>query len=209
MSLSRRLALLEWAKRANAYILEDDYDSEYRYSRRPLPALQGLDDAGRVIYIGTFTKVLFPAIGIGYLILPPPLVDAFLKIRAFVNIHPPTLDQAVLTDFIAEGHLVRHLRRMRNLYAERRAALLEAAGELPLEIHPPDAGLHCVAWLPDGMDAQSLVRKAAKHGIDLAPISNFSIRPPARQGIMLGFSEYSVEQIRDGIRRLAVVMRSI
>src|SRR6266511_3847436 len=211
MSLARRLALLDWAKRVNAYILEDDYDSEYRFARRPLPALQGLAerDAGRVIYIGTFSKMLFPALGIGYLILPPPLVNAFEVVRAFINIHPPILEQVVLTDFITEGHLSRHLRRMRSLYAERRAALLEAARELPLEIHPPEAGIHCVGWLPDGMDDLSLVRAAAEHGIDLVPVSDFSIEPLARRGIILSYSEYNVEQIKYGIRRLAAAMRSV
>jgi len=209
MSLARRLELLNWAKRANAYILEDDYDSEYRYSRRPLPALQGLDDEGRVIYIGTFSKVLFPALGIGYLILPAPLVNAFKTVRGFISIQPPILEQAVLTDFIVEGHLARHLRRMRSLYAERRAALLEVARELPLEIHPPETGIHCVGWLPDGMDDLSLAREAAEHGVDLVPVSNFSIQPLARKGIILGYSEFSVEQIKDGIRRIGAAMRSV
>ncbi len=210
MSLKRRLALLDWAKRANAYILEDDYDSEYRFARRPLPALQGLAerDAGRVIYVGTFSKVLFPALGIGYLILPPALVNAFETVRAFINIHPPILEQMVLTDFMVEGHFMRHLRRMRNLYAERRAALLEAAREIPLEIHPPEAGIHCVGWLPDGMDELALAREASAQGVDLVPVSNFSIEPLTRKGVILGYSEYSVEQIKDGIRRIAMAIRS-
>jgi GntR family transcriptional regulator/MocR family aminotransferase len=209
MSLPRRLALLDWAKRANAYILEDDYDSEYRFAKRPLPALQGLDNTGRVIYIGTFSKVLFPALRLGYLILPPALVDAFQKVRALIDTHPPRLEQAVLTDFILEGHLSRHLRRMRSLYAERRAALLEAAQELPLEIHPPEAGIHCVGWLPDGLDDLSLAQAAAAYDVDLAPVSSFSIEPLARKGVILGYSEYSVEQIKDGVRRLGAVMQSV
>ena len=211
MSLKRRLALLDWARGANAYILEDDYDSEYRFARRPLPALQGLAerDTGRVIYVGTFSKVLFPALGIGYLILPPALVSAFETVRGFINIHPPILDQMVLTDFIVEGHFMRHLRRMRNLYAERRAALLEAAREIPLEIHPPEAGIHCVGWLPDGMDELSLARAASTQGVDLVFVSRYSIEPLKRKGVMLGYSEHDVEQIKDGIRRIAVAMRSI
>ncbi len=132
MSIPRRLALLDWAKRANVYLLEDDYDSEFRFGTRPLATLQGLDDADRVIYIGTFSKVLFPSIRIGYMILPPPLVDAFLKVRRLIDIHSPMLEQAVLTDFMVEGHFTRHLRRMRMLYAERRSALLEAASRLSL-----------------------------------------------------------------------------
>jgi GntR family transcriptional regulator/MocR family aminotransferase len=210
LSLARRLALLDWARRADAYIVEDDYDSEYHYTRRPLPALQGLDQNGRVIYVGTFSKVLFPALRIGYLILPPPLVEAFRTVRNLIDTHPPMLEQAVLADFIVEGHFARHLRKMRSLYAERRAAILQAAREINLEIHPPEAGMHCVAWLPDGMDVLALVRKAAAdQGVDIAPISHFSIEPLARDGILLGYSEYSVEQIQEGMRRLAIAMDSI
>ena len=209
LSLARRIALLDWARRANTYILEDDYDSEYHYTRRPLPALQGLDHNGRVIYIGTFSKVLFPALRIGYLILPPQLVEAFRTVRNLIDTHPPMLEQAVLADFIVEGHFTRHLRKMRSLYAQRRAALLEAAREINLEIHPPEAGLHCVGWLPDGMDALALVREAANQGVDLASVSHFSIEPLARNGILLGYSDYSAEQIQDGMGRLARVMNSI
>ena len=105
------------------------------------------------------------------------------------------LEQVVLADFIVDGHFTRHLRKMRSLYAERRAALLEAACEIDLEIHPPEAGIHCIAWLPAGMDALSLVREAANQGVDIAPVSHFSIKPLARDGILLGYSDYSVEQI--------------
>jgi GntR family transcriptional regulator/MocR family aminotransferase len=196
LSLARRIALLDWARRADAYILEDDYDSEYHYTRRPLPALQALDHDGRVIYIGTFSKALFPALRLGYLILPPPLVGAFRTVRNLIDTHPPMLEQAVLADFIVEGHFARHLRKMRSLYAERRAALIEAAREIDLEIHPPEAGIHGIAWLPEGMDAISLVREAANQGVDIAPVSHFSIEPLARDGILLGYSDYSVEQIQ-------------
>jgi GntR family transcriptional regulator / MocR family aminotransferase len=209
MSLSRRLALLDWAKHANAYILEDDYDSEFRFAERPLAALQGLDDADRVIYIGTFSKVLFPSLRIGYLILPPLLVDSFLKVRRLIDIHAPMLEQAVLTDFITEGHFTRHLRRMRTLYAERRSALLEAAKGLPLEIHSPEAGIHCVGWLPAGMDDLSVARKAADFDLELTPVSNFAIEPLARKGLLLGYGGYSVQEIKDGARRLGTLLRSV
>ena len=209
LSLPRRLALLDWAKRTNAYLIEDDYDSEYRYTRRPLPALQGLDDAGRVIYIGTFSKILYPALRLGYLILPPNLVDAFQTVRNLIDTHPPILEQIVLTDFIVEGTFTRHLRRMRRLYAERRAALLEAAQELPLKILSAEAGMHCVGWLPAGMDDRLLLEVAASHEVDLVPVGNFSIEPMERKGILLGYSEYTVEQIQDGVRRLGEAMRSL
>ena len=209
MSLSRRLTLLDWAKRANAYILEDDYDSEFRFAGRPLSSLQGLDDADRVIYIGTFSKVLFPSMRIGYMILPPPLVDPFLKVRRLIDIHTTMLEQAVLADFIMEGHFTRHLRRMRTLYAERRNALLEAAKDLPLEIHSPEAGIHCVGWLPDGMDDLLLAARAADYDLDLTPVSSFSMEPLARKGLLLGYGAYSVKEIKSGIRRLKELLRSI
>ena len=209
LSLARRIQLLDWAKRANAYLIEDDYDSEYHYTRRPLPALQGLDDAGRVIYIGTFSKILYPALRLGYLILPPDLIESFQTVRNLIDTHPPILEQAVLADFLIGGHFTRHLRKMRRMYAERRAALLEAIRELPLEIISAEAGMHCVGWLPDGMDDGSLVRAAASLEVDLVPVANFSMEPMRRKGILLGYSEYTVEQIQEGVRRLAEAIRSV
>ncbi len=209
MSLSRRLELLDWAKRANAYILEDDYDSEFRFATRPLATLQGLDNANRVIYIGTFSKVLFPSIRIGYMILPSPLVDSFLKVRRLIDIHSPILEQAALADFMAEGHFTRHLRRMRALYAERRSTLLKAASKLPLKIDSPEAGIHCVGWLPDGMDDLALASKAADYDLNLTLISGFSIEPLVRKGLLLGYGGFSVQEIKDGIQRLGNLLRSI
>ncbi|MCB0197892.1 MAG: PLP-dependent aminotransferase family protein, partial [Anaerolineae bacterium] len=150
MSLRRRLRLLEWANRHNAWILEDDYDSEYRYAGRPLAPLQGLDQAGRVIYIGTFSKVLLPSLRLGYMVAPHDLVDAFAAALTLAIRCLPIIPQAVLTDFFSEGHFARHVRRMRTLYAERQALLVEQvrqhlAGRL--DISPGDAGLHLIAWL--------------------------------------------------------------
>jgi GntR family transcriptional regulator/MocR family aminotransferase len=134
-------------------VLEDDYDGEFRYSGRPLSSLQGLDDEGRVIYVGTFSKVLSPALRMGYVVVPPGLVNAFEGARALADRHPPVPEQAILAEFVAEGHFARHLRRMRRLYAERQQALVDAAkGELAglLEVRPSGAGLHLVGRLPDG-----------------------------------------------------------
>jgi GntR family transcriptional regulator/MocR family aminotransferase len=209
MSLTRRLAVLDWAKRANAYVIEDDYDSEFRFESRPLATLQGLDDADRVIYMGTFSKVLFPSIRIGYLILPPQLVDAFLKVRRMIDIHSPMLEQAVLTDFISEGHFTRHLRRMRALYAERRNALLEAARDLPLVIDAPQAGIHCVGWLPAGMDDLQVAGKAKEYDLQLTPISSFCIEPLARKGLLLGYGGYNVLELKKGLTRLGALLRSL
>ena len=209
MSVPRRLALLDWAKRANSYIIEDDYDSEFRFATRPLATLHGLDDADRVIYIGTFSKVLFPSLRIGYMILPTALVDAFLKVRRLIDIHSPVLEQAVLAEFMREGHFVRHLRRMRTLYAERRRALVEAVRELPLEIDSAEAGIHCVGWLPDGMDDRTLASRAADYDLNLTPISSFGIEPLIRKGFLLGYGGYDVQEIKDGIKRLGDLLTSV
>ena len=207
MSLTRRKALLEWAERADAYILEDDYDSEYRFTGRPLPALQGLDNNGRVIYIGTFSKVLFPACRIGYLVVPPQLINAFLTVRVQMGVHSPILEQAVLADFMAEGHFARHVRRMRYLYSERRNVFLEAARQLPLEIQSPETGTHCVGWLPDGWDDLDLARYAAAHDIELWPVSLFSIEPSPRKGVILGYGAYRTEILIDAVQRLGAILR--
>jgi GntR family transcriptional regulator/MocR family aminotransferase len=208
MSLTRRLALLDWAKRANAYIIEDDYDSEFRFATRPLATLQGLDNGDRVIYIGTFSKVLFPSLRIGYMILPPALVDSFLIVRRMIDIHSPMLEQAVLADFMIEGHFTRHLRRMRALYAERRRALLEAARKLPLEIDAPEAGIHCVGWLPDGIDDLELASRAANYDLDLTPVSNFSLEALPRKGLLLGYGGFDERTIKEGVQRLGALLRS-
>src|SRR2546423_13628180 len=149
MSLARRLALLEWARAAGAWVIEDDYDSEYRYAHRPLAALQGLDKDGRVIYLGTFSKVMFPSLRIGYVVVPVDLVDAFVAARGVLSRFTPSIDQAALADFIHEGHFTRHIRRMRTLYAERQNLLVEAARrELAglIEVQPHDAGILLVGW---------------------------------------------------------------
>ena len=204
MSLSRRLALLEWAATAGAWILEDDYNSEYRFSGRPLAALQGLDTHNRVIYIGTFSKILFPALRLGYLVVPETLIDAFCAARRFIDVHPPALEQAALADFMDEGHLTRHIRRMRLLYAQRRELLVGLArGALPLDIHAPEAGMHLVGWLPDGVDGQYAAQKAAEHGIFTPLVSTFSLEPSGRNGLLMGYASIRESEIREGVERLS------
>lgn len=207
MSLPRRLALLNWAREAQAYILEDDYDSEFRYVGRPLASLQGLGEADRVIYLGTFSKVLFQSLRIGYLILPPSLVESFSTVCRFVDMHSPLLEQAALAEFMTEGHYTRHLRRMRTHYAERRSALLEALHHLPLEMDAPDAGLHCIGWLPEGVEDRAVVKAAAKHGLELWPVSHSCIEPLERQGLMLGYGSPTKEALEDGVTRLRAALR--
>lgn len=212
MSLSRRLALLDWASRASAWVLEDDYDSEYRYGSRPLAALQGLDRAGRVIYLGTFSKVLFPALRLGYLVVPPDLVTAFTQAHVFTTQHAPILDQAVLADFITEGHFARHIRRMRTLYEQRQRVLVEAAShELDglLNVSPANAGMHLVGWLPEGVDEWAAARRAAAHDVDVLPLATYSLGSAQRGGLLLGYAGVGEREIHDGVRRLATALKNL
>lgn len=212
MSLERRLALLAWADRYQAWILEDDYDSEFRYTGRPLSALQGLDQVGRVIYIGTFSKILLPALRLGYVVVPPDLVDAFVAARALTDWGSPTVEQAILADFIAEGHFVHHLRRMRTLYAERQAAMLAVASqELAglLEVCPAETGMSLVGWLPTGVDDQAVARNAAALGVYVRPLSVESMQSLERQGLLLGFAAVDEPAMRAGVRCLAGAIQQV
>jgi GntR family transcriptional regulator / MocR family aminotransferase len=206
LSLKRRLAILDWAKQANAYILEDDYDGEYRFDGRPIASLQGLDDHDSVIYIGTFSKVLFPSLRLGYLIVPPSLIDAFLTMRRSIDVNLPHLEQSVLAEFIAEGHFTRHIRRMRTLYAERRAALLETARELPLELYAPHTGMHLIGWLPSGVDDQAITEDAHEHQVGVLPVSLLAIEPMSRGGLILGYAALNPQAMKEGVRRLSHVL---
>lgn len=208
MTASRRLQLLDWARRSGAWIFEDDYDSEYRYESPPISALQGLDRDARVIYIGTFSKVLFPALRIGYLVLPPDLVERFAAVRDAMDIFPPALYQAVLTDFLREGHFARHLRKMRMIYRERRNALGEALRNEKLEVLGDRAGLHLVVSLPEGMDDRKISERAARQGLWVMPLSSCYLGEPSRPGLVLGFGGTSVPDVEDGVRRLRTLLSS-
>jgi GntR family transcriptional regulator/MocR family aminotransferase len=210
MSLARRLALLEWARRARAWVLEDDYDSEYRYTGRPLPALQGLDTEHRTVYLGTFSKVLFPSLRLGYLVVPADLVDAFTAARALADRHGPLVEQAAIADLMHEGHFARHIRRTRALYAERQAILLDAAKrELAgmVEVAAAEAGMHLVGWLPEGMSDAEASRKAARHGVDAPPLSAYALEPVRRGALLLGYAAVGEAEIRAGVRRLRAALR--
>jgi GntR family transcriptional regulator/MocR family aminotransferase len=205
MSASRRLRLLDWATRSGAWIIEDDYNSEYRYESQPIAALQGLDRDSRVLYIGTFSKVLSPALRLGYLVLPEDLVDRFAAVRSAMDISSPTFFQAVLADFLTEGHFAAHLRRTRKLYRERRSALVEALqSELGgrLEILGERAGLHLVVTLPEGADDQAISDRAAGEGLHAMALSSCYLGPPRRPGLVLGYGGVGVEEISDAVRRL-------
>ncbi len=206
MSLERRLALLSWARRTDAWILEDDYDSEYRYTGPPITALQGLDDEGRALYVGTFSKVLFPALRLGYMIIPHDMTDTFITARALAGQHSPSLVQAVLTDFIEEGHFARHIRRMRKLYAERQEILRTTVAAVlgsALEVSASDTGMHVIGWLPPGVRDRGLSQRAAAEGVHAAPLSAFYLESCPRAGLLLGYAGYTPREIIEGVRRLA------
>jgi GntR family transcriptional regulator/MocR family aminotransferase len=212
MTASRRLELLDWAKRHQAWVIEDDYDSEYRYASRPLGALQGMDTASRVIYIGTFSKVLFPSLRVGYVVVPQTLVGRFIQLRGALDIFSPTLYQLALTDFIQEGHFARHIRRMRAIYLSRRNALVESLslylGEL-LKPYNTDAGLHLSAFLPEGLDDREVVRRAAQRGISTTPLSTCYVGTRSKSGLILGFGGAAEGQISRAAKTLSRVIREM
>jgi GntR family transcriptional regulator/MocR family aminotransferase len=212
MSLGRRLALLDWAREAGAWILEDDYDSEYRFGGRPLEALQGLDHSGRVLYVGTFSKLLFPSLRIGYLVAPTDLIDPLLTTRRFTDVHLPVLEQMALADFMHEGHFVRHLRRMLQHYNRRRDCLhRELRAQLGglLDIYDPEAGMQLVGWLPPDTDDRHAAVLAARVGIKILPISQFSLEPLPRGGLIFGFAGTNEEGIRRGVKVLATALEQL
>jgi GntR family transcriptional regulator/MocR family aminotransferase len=209
MSAARRITLLNWAARNGAWIIEDDYDSEFRFSGHPVPALQGLDADGRVLYIGTFSKVLFPALRLGYVVLPKDLAEAFCATRAATDTFSSPLYQFVMADFLREGHFARHIRRMRKLYMQRRTALVEAIGKhMPerLEIVAADTGMHLAALLPPGSDDLAVSSAAARKGVSVRPLSLCYLEPPDRGGLIFGYGGASVPQINVGIRDLTSVL---
>lgn len=209
MPLSRRLALLRWAQEHEALILEDDYDGALRYAERPLAALQGLDQRGYVLYLGSFSKVLFPALRLGYVVLPPPLLGPFVQAKGIVDRGAPTLTQAAVADFITEGHFDRHLRRLRRVYGRRRRILASALhNELPCAVtfSAEPAGLHIMLNLPDHYDEAKVVRDAAAAGVGVYHGAAYHLQPDPPPSILLGFSGLTELQLREGVRRLASVL---
>ena len=212
MSVARRLALLTWAEEAGAYVIEDDYDSEYRYGGRPIEALQGLDRAGRVIYVGTFSKLMFPALRLGYAVLPEPLVKPFVAAKALADTGGATLEQLALADFIREGHFERHIRRSRIANGAHRAALLEAIerhlGDR-VELSGANAGLHVLLWLNQTpARPQTVLERVEAVGVRVYPVTPFYVTPPKRFGVILGYASLTERQIGEGVRRLATALFS-
>ncbi|MGH2389613.1 MAG: PLP-dependent aminotransferase family protein, partial [Chloroflexota bacterium] len=205
MSLPRRLALLRWARAKRALVLEDDYDSEFRYSGRPVEAMQGLDNSGTVVYIGTFSKVLFPSLRMGYLVLPPSLVEAVSAAKWLSDRYTATLEQQVLADFFAEGHFERHLRAMRLVYQARHDAFLEGLRrELGDLILPPEAGtgLHTLVTLRAPLPMDELTAGAERVGVGIYPAAPYYLRPPEQASLLMGYTGLSEQAIEEGLRRL-------
>ena len=209
LSLRRRLELLNWAAENGAWILEDDYDSEFRYDGQPLTALQGLDSARRVIYIGTFSKTVFPAIRLGYLVVPPELVDAFTAARRSIDHMATSVEQLALAEFLANGQFARHVRQMRTLYRARHDVLLEAAAnELAglLRVEPARTGMHVVGWLPEHFDDQSVAAAAFEAGLETPALSTYCTERVLPPGLVLGFAAVDEKAIRSAVTRLAQVL---
>jgi GntR family transcriptional regulator / MocR family aminotransferase len=212
MSLKRRKALIEFAEAHDGYILEDDYNSEFRFDGPPLPCLQGLDHAGRVIYAGTMSKILYPSLRLGFLIAPPLLVDTLVKVRAVMDQHSPAIDQATLARFITEGFFLSHVKRMRELYAQRRVFFIEQFQKwlgdyFDLEVTP--AGLHFVAWLRRREDLPLFMRAREQTGVWPRPLSFFCIKAQLDPAFVFGFAAWSQAQIEQGLAKLASAVKQL
>ena len=208
LPLPRRLALLEWAKKANAVVIEDDYDGEFRYEGQAVESMQGLDTEGRVIYLGTFSRTIFPALRIGYLIAPKSLVSAFTSGKWLCDRHTATLEQETLAEFISSGAYERHLRRTRRANAVRRTALLEAIHKhlRGMEVTGDSSGTHVVLWPGCKSSEEDLIALAASHEVGVYGLAKYFLKTPTRPGLMLGYSGMTEVQIWEGIRRLATAL---
>ena len=212
MTASRRLQLLDWAQQADSWIVEDDYDSEYRYESMPVASLQGLDQNSRVIYIGTFSKTLFPSLRLGYVVVPADLVDRFSAVRSATDICPPLFYQSVLADFMEQGHYARHIRKTRLIYAERRSVLVEELRntfDSSLGILGAEAGMHLTVTLPPEVLDHELSLRAAEDRLWLWPLSSTYSGKNPRQGFVLGFGSTKLTDIPNGVQRLAGLLAKI
>jgi len=212
MSMARRRALLRWAEHHDAAVIEDDYDTEFRYVDRPLEPLQALDDNGRVVYVGSFSKTFSPALRLGFAVVPPPLATPIAALRQLIDWHPPAVTQTALAGLIDDGLLDQHLRRSRRVYAERHHLLTEALSG-PLAAHlaarSPNAGLHVATLLRDGLGEDEVIHAAAGHGIGLMGLHHFFHASPPQQGLLLGFGAVSTTGLAAALRTLGGVLTSV
>lgn len=212
LSHNRRLALIAWAAASGSWIIEDDCDSELRYAGRQLPALYAMDQSERVIYVGTFSKVLFPSLRLGYVILPQALVEPFCTLRAVLDRSPPTLLQAVTADFMSEGHFIGHIRRMRALYQARQQCLLEVLQRRLggfFQVAPVEAGMHLIAWLAPQLDDQALARQLAEHGVHTYALSDYCLNRYLPPALLLGFAGTPQDQAEAKVEALVQALRAI
>jgi GntR family transcriptional regulator/MocR family aminotransferase len=206
MSPQRRFQVLAWARKSDCYLLEDDYDSEYRFENAPVPALQSLDDSGRVILVGSFNKFMFPALRIGYIVVPPPLVEPLATLRFGVDLNSFGIEQAILSEFIEEGGLARHLRRMREVYGARLAVLKQCCKKYlrgAVELSPARAGLFTPALLRNGLSSHQAEVAAAKQGVESMGLHRFCLKAKDPRGLLLGFGAFDEKRIREGTIALA------
>ena len=210
MPVEQRLSLLDAAARLDSWIIEDDFDGEYRFVGRPVPALQSMDASGRVIYVGTFAKLLFPALRLGFIVLPQALQKGFVNALSTTGQFAPLLLQAALADFIMEGHMTRHLKRMRRLYASRREAFVEICSRrlgADMEILPCEAGIQLIGRLRDGLDDIAVANALATRGVNVSPMSKFFHHHPVMQGLVMGYAACDETQTATGIRQLESVFQ--
>lgn len=210
LPIGQRFALLEWAGRANAWVLEDDCDSEFRWEGRPLPPLASIDTTGRVIYCGTFSKTLAPALRLGFAVVPAPLVPAFVRLRTLMDRGTDAFNQATLAEFMRQGLLPPHIRRMRTEYGKRRSAVLAAMARFCRSVEPlaVPGGLHMVARLPDGSDEAAVVRACRASGLAVAPLRAYYAGDPRMKGLVLGFAANPTAMAADCARRLELAVSS-
>jgi GntR family transcriptional regulator/MocR family aminotransferase len=206
LPLERRFALLEWANRNDAIIVEDDYDGEFHYEGRPLESLQGLDRDGRVIYVGTFSRTIFPSLRVGYMVVPRSMISAFTGAKWLNDQHSAVLEQQTLADFIGTGAYERHLRRVRRNNATRREALVQAIRthlHRICDVTGDSAGAHIALWPRHRVDEELMITRAADRGVGIYGMSQYFLTRTGRTGFLLGYSRLSIEEIREGIRRLS------
>jgi GntR family transcriptional regulator / MocR family aminotransferase len=210
MSLQRRTALIDFARDNDAFVFEDDYDSEFRFYGPPLPCLQGLDSSGRVIYAGTMSKILFPSLRLGYLVVPEQLADSMAKVRAAIDQHSPAIDQAILARFITEGFFLSHIKRMRKIYAERREFFIKEFNELLSDrfiLQIPEAGLNFIAWLRCETDLARVTRVRAEIAVKPSPLSFYCIQAKLKPAFVFGFAAWTQAQIRESLVKLASALK--
>jgi len=210
LSLARRLALIDYASRNRSWIIEDDYDSELRYGAAPLPSLQSLDGSGRLIYTGTFSKVLFPSLRLGYVVVPDALLDRFIELKHLADDHLPLLDQATLALFLESGAFYSHIRRCRREYASRHTLFLDlfARTDLPLTFEPTDGGMNVVGYLPDGSDDLAWSRRLQEWRFDVPALSHYAIEK-TRPGLVFGFTAFSADTLRSEFKRMRPILEEL